>query len=52
MTQCIYCNRKVIKYRVSRDWSTRNSHYKCWKNNEDEWSIKFAIEQYIKDTSM
>ena len=52
MTTCKFCDKTIKKYSKWSDWKTRDSHFKCWKTNEYQLSIKFAIEQYIKDKSM
>jgi hypothetical protein len=46
--QCERCNRKLINFKTTMDWSKRRLHKSCWKKEQDELSLKIMLEQYQK----
>lgn len=44
--KCERCNRKLINFKTTFDWSKRSLHKSCWKKEQDEWSMKVMMEQY------
>ncbi len=45
---CERCNRKLINFKTTMDWSKRRLHKSCWKKEQDELSLKILLEQLGK----
>lgn len=46
---CVFCNKATRKYTKWNDWDSRNSHYRCWKRNEQDKMSKAIMEDFIKE---
>ena len=38
--KCVFCNKSVRKYKKWTDWKSRNSHYKCYKEDRQWGHLK------------
>ena len=46
---CVYCSKPLRTYKVWRDWVSRNSHYSCWKEKDDQMKAQIGYEQYLEE---
>ena len=46
--KCERCNRKLISFKTTMDWSKRRLHKSCWKKEQDELSLKILLESIKK----
>jgi len=45
---CEYCNKKLIRFKSTLDWSNRRLHKSCWKKKQEDMSLAFIIEHFDK----
>ena len=41
---CRRCNKRLITFRVNKDWKTRPYHRKCWKLRQAELEHKMMLD--------
>jgi hypothetical protein len=46
--KCERCNRKLINFKTTLDWSKRRLHKSCWKKVQDELSLRLMMENIEK----
>ena len=44
--KCKFCGKTIRKYKKWRDWKTRKSHYKCWKEDREMAFIRKQAYEY------
>lgn len=45
---CIYCGKTIRVYKIWNDWLSRDSHYKCYKREQERLSMEIQMEQYLR----
>lgn len=48
-THCEICGKKLIAYKVWKDWECRTSHYACWKRKQDDIAYANMLQSYLED---
>ena len=46
--KCERCNRKLINFKTTMDWSKRRLHKSCWKKEQDDFSLRLMMEAIEK----
>ena len=46
---CSYCNKKIIPFKLHKDWISRKYHRSCWQKKSDDFTNKEMMERYLRD---
>ena len=46
--KCELCNKKLINFKTTMDWSKRRHHKSCWKKEQDDFSLRLTMEAIDK----
>lgn len=47
--KCTICQKSIRTYRSWHDWESRESHYKCWKEQRERQRLNEWMQEMLKN---